>query len=308
MASGIEAAEAVVPQGNSVAQNDPKPLLQKEDSFWTKLRRAATSPLFKKKKSKPMEMKKFAVEVPLEGLQPSTLLVSFDIDAPHTLSWEEDVHQPDSSKATIDVIDGHVVPVLPKGSCCLYVFPKVTTEWDPTGSNASEDGVRVLRQSLSCLASKTNAFQVPDPDGAFPIHALRYATLHRAFRFLWSVQEHPQWHASARRGWPVSGESALHIVERRRTFVELVELAKQQLIQGHEQLVLGHTEEFLDGMPMRLYVTPLSLRVALTFKGRDCYYPLGTASSIAVKMAATRQACYRCMLSLPTRGRTRTTS
>lgn len=266
VASGIEAAEAVVPQGNSVAQNDPKPLLQKEDSFWTKLRRAATSPLFKKKKSKPMEMKKFAVEVPLEGLQPSTLLVSFDIDAPHTLSWEEDVHQPDSSKATIDVIDGHVVPVLPKGSCCLYVFPKVTTEWDPTGSNASEDGVRVLRQILSCLASKTNAFQVPDPVGAFPIHALVVCNSPQSLQVSMSLyREHPQWlmqvHAAA---GPFSGESALHILAVNKCeelFVELVELAKQQLdSEDTKQLVLGHTEgAFFDGMPMRLYgSTPLS--------------------------------------------------
>ena len=77
----------------------------------------------------------------------------FDIDAPHKLSWDEDVHVTNEA-VSLDVA-GDEVPALPKGACILYIFPTIMTEDEPGGSQPSEAGLRALRKLILKVATET---------------------------------------------------------------------------------------------------------------------------------------------------------
>ena len=283
--TGLVAAEPVVPHAaNAVASNQcgAAPATEPpKEGLWQKMKRQATSPLlFTKRKTKPLEVKKFTIEVPLQGLIPSNLQVTFDIEAPHTLSWDCDVHELDKGNATIDVIDGSIVPTLPKGSCCLYVFPKIFTEEDPRGSAASAVGLKAIKQLLFHVAAQTDAFKMADGVGAFALHALVVCNTPESLAVSMDLyRQHPQWltqvHAAP---GPFVGESVLHILavnRREDLLIELIDQIKQKLeTEDAKNLILGHAQGiFFDGLPMRYFgASPLAF--ACCFDQRDAVIAL----------------------------------
>ena len=84
--AGLLEAEPVVPQAQIANQSQAAPATEPpKDNLWKKIKKQATAPLFRKKKTRSVEVKSFSAEVPLRGLKPAKLLVTYDVDTPHTL-------------------------------------------------------------------------------------------------------------------------------------------------------------------------------------------------------------------------------
>jgi hypothetical protein len=307
-------------------------------------RRAVTSPRFYRRSTtkKMHDVKSFTVEVVLEGGFTTSdggtkLVVTFDVDAPHTLSWQLDVFGGKQESATtlpatgigqpvrshheeIDTAtpaaDGapaaedapatggapatddaaprqskrgapsspsslrtHPLshqpeePALPKGSCLLYLYPKVMTSLERVQPSAA--GVEVLRQMLLAIAAGTSAFTVPDPVGAYPLHALVVCNSPESLdHSIELYRRHPKWlkqvHAPS---GPFFGESSFHIVavnKCEKQLIQLLEIATDHLTDAEVSELLKRQAEgpFFTGLPMRLYGST-ALAYACCFDLRD---------------------------------------
>ena len=185
----------------------------------------------KKRKKKP-EDKSFTTDVSLVGFCPEMVSVTLDIQAPHKLSWIENIHVA-SGAADVDA-SGDEVAALPKGSCTLYIYPTIATDEEPDGTQPSELGLRVLRELIVQISKDTDAFDAADPVGAYPIHALLVCNTPASLEVSMEIfQTRPmlltQVHTP---DGPFRGESSLHICavnRREQTLIELVELAVARL-------------------------------------------------------------------------------
>ena len=288
--------------------------------------RSATSPGFLRRgvTKKLPDIKSFSIEVELPGgfttsAGGTSLVVTYDIDAPHTLSWQLDVFEarsageaPDAEGSTSHShLDGlkegapavgapavgapavgapasegggagapgqraremapspsmlrtHPTtrapeePALPNGSCLLYLYPKVTTSLERISPSTA--GLQVLRQMLLALAAGTGAFEVADPVGAYPLHALVVCNTPESLDLSLEVyRRHPHWLAQVHApSGPFYGESVLHIcaVNKCETqLIQLVELASEHLSPADARELLKRQAEgpFFSTLPMRLY-------------------------------------------------------
>ena len=234
---------------------------------------------FTRRKTQKLTVTKvFTLNVPLPGFSPDVISVTLDIDAPHKLSWDEDVHVTDGD-ARLDVdIAGDQHPALPKGACILYIFPTIMTADEPGGAQPSEAGLRALRKLIIAVATETGAFETADPVGAYPIHALMVCNTAASLEVSMDIyRKRPQLltqvHAPS---GPFRGESSLHICavnRRERTLVELVHLAVEMLSpEEAEALIRGQTEgAFFTDTPMVHYGSTI-LAYACCFEMKVCMH------------------------------------
>ena len=237
--------------------------------------RTGTSFLKRRKTGVIQQIKTFSLEVALDGFQPASVMCTYAVDAPHTLSWDVDIRD----AVTDDDDDGDGI-ALPKGSCTLYLYPRVTTALEPRGVLPEAAGERALRMMLVSIATKTDAFEVPDPVGAYAIHALVVCNTEESLAVSTDMYRlRPQWltqvHAPS---GPFSGESALHICcvnKREALLIELVQLAVAQLHPAQVEVLLRSQTEgvFFEGAPMR-YFGSTTLAYACSFDMREAVIAL----------------------------------
>ena len=162
---------------------------------------------------------------------------------------------------------------LPNGSCSLYRFPlihvatraDVPEEEQPEETQAGKapgpDGTNVLHEMVLLMATEeSSAFDVHDPVGAYPIHALCVGNNDASLDLLFAlVSADPKMvtrlHASC---GPYEGESCLHILAvngRESHLVKLLNLAASKLPRNEFNALLREQArgKFFDAAPMRRY-------------------------------------------------------
>lgn len=237
---------------SNAAASPPKAAgLQRQNT--TILPRSGTSK-GKKSEAAIAPVKKFDLEVSLDGFVPSCVAVQFDIDGPLTLSWDADI----LLKSRVGKVDEGETD-LPKGACVFYLFPTVFTELEPRGVQPTQAGVGALRAMISCLALQTSAFDVSDPVGAFPLHALMVCNTDASIATAMAMYKHrPRWLMQVHAKGPYAGESALHIAlvnQREEHFISMVRLAMRELLPGQVEDLLRAQPDgvFFERPPMRFY-------------------------------------------------------
>ena len=191
--------------------------------------------LFGRKAAREVKDKLVRVDVTLPGFVPDSIKVTFNIDQPQTLSWEVEI------RGVVKNTPGELA--LPAGHTSFYMFPSVCTPHEPLGAAPSESGVRVLREMILTLALKTRSFDICDPVGAYPIHALVVCNTVESLDLSMELfRKRPkllmQLHEAS---GPFRGESCLHItaVNRRESLmVELVQLAVSRLEKDEVKALL----------------------------------------------------------------------
>ena len=238
--------------------------------------RSGTSFLKRRKTGVIQQIKTFSWELELDGFMPARVMCTYAVDAPHTLSWDVDIRDATFNE---DEDDGDGI-ALPKGACTLYLYPRVTTTLEPRGFLPEAAGERALRMMLVSVATHTDAFEVPDPVGAYAIHALVVCNTEASLAVSLDMYRlRPHWltqvHAPS---GPFSGESALHICcvnTREALLIELVQLAVAALHPAQVEVLLRSQTEgaFFEGAPMR-YFGSTALAYACSFDMKEAVITL----------------------------------
>ena len=183
-----------------------------------------------------------------------------------TVSWDEDLWL-----ATPSTEDESLEPSLPAGSCSMYTFPTVTTRSFRAAIEPCEAGVLLLRHLLyyltildreaaKGLGSAPFVFDVPDREGAYPVHALmiRNSTPSLAIVMeLFTLDPRLLTHLHHESGI-FAGESSLHIAaanQQEQAFLQILQLALETLPPDElTGLLLADTVGvFFEQHPMRTF-------------------------------------------------------
>lgn len=190
------------------------------------------------------------MELP-DNCYPSTLSVRLHcFTGPHILQWDEPVHA---------ASDRAGEPVLPAGSCNLYLYPQVVTELEPRGITAKAEGVHVLHLILMDLAKESDRFDQSDGVGAYPIHCLMIRDSEASLKLAGAIFEAvPRMLTLLHGDGLYKGESSLHVAivnQHEDLFLHLLDLAIRNLSTNQVETLL-HSQAsgpFFDAPPMRMY-------------------------------------------------------
>ena len=210
-----------------------------------------------------------ALELSARGFLPQSVDYSFNVDGPHLLTWSSSIRS--RAQAALAAMHGDVHEevledetfTLPRGSCCLYTFPTVTTADDPHPFLPSGDGIELLCAMLLQLLEDSDescCFDITDQVGAFPIHALMVCNTDASLALcsrLYAARPRLLTQVHALSG-PYHGESSLHICcvnKRQQMLLDLLHLAQRDLTARElEKLLKSQTSgSFFSNLPMRFY-------------------------------------------------------
>ena len=213
-------------------------------------------------------------EVQLPGFKPVTLRL--DVAVQHTLHW------------TAVTKEGTTLPVLPAGSCNLYLFPRIalgrgvarkksaSNKLEDHAQEASDEDQVLLKRLLLATFETTSGslMDQTDQSGAYPIHALMVGNTDASLALSLDLfRASPALLTRTHGKGPFEGESSLiiAIVNRREDVVlTMLELAKK--------LPEDRRDDFLRAQPTGPFFSDLPM---LHFGGT----PLGYACVFELKQA-----------------------